>query len=91
MLFFFQLNNELDWDPKVQPYIGIVVYVGYTIMQIPCGVIADLYGGKYIIGLSILFSAICTLLSPLAAYHSQYTFIAVRFIMGFLSVSAFHM
>jgi len=52
--------------------------------------LAEKFGGKYVLGLGILSTAVFTLLTPLAAtYGGASWLIAVRFLEGLGEVSAF--
>ena len=54
--------------------------------QIPAGLIAGRYGGKWVFGVGNLITAILTLLSPLAANVSRQLFIVIRVIEGLAEV-----
>ena len=58
-------------------------YWGYVITHIPGGLIAEKFGGKYTLGLGILFSGILTCLSPAVIRWGDATgFVIVRILMG---------
>ena len=56
------------------------------VMQIPAGMIAEKFGGKYVFGIGLLINSILTLLSPVAARSSASALIAVRSLTGFAQV-----
>ncbi|EDV99307.1 sialin [Drosophila grimshawi] len=62
---FITTSNSTDiWSKEVQALVSISFYAGYMITHIPGGRLAERYGGKWILGGSILLSAMLTLLTP---------------------------
>ena len=57
------------------------------VTQIPGGILAEKYGGKYIFGLGTLFTAVFTLVTPVAARSSTTALIVVRVLTGLAEVS----
>ncbi|XP_034475342.1 putative inorganic phosphate cotransporter [Drosophila innubila] len=57
-------NSSDVWTKQVQILVTVSFYAGYMITHIPGGRLAERYGGKWILGASILLSAILTLLTP---------------------------
>ncbi|KAL7741036.1 hypothetical protein ACLKA6_013471 [Drosophila palustris] len=57
-------NSSDVWTKQVQVLVTVSFYAGYMLTHIPGGRLAERYGGKWILGASILFSAILTLLTP---------------------------
>lgn len=53
-----------DWSEEQQGIILGAFFWGYTLTQIPGGMLSQRYGGKYVFMLGILFSAVCSLLTP---------------------------
>lgn len=59
-------NNEVyDWSQEQQGIILSSFFWGYLATQILGGIISQCYGGKYVFVLGILFSAFCSLLTPI--------------------------
>lgn len=72
-----------DWDEKLQGVILSSFFWGYVITQLPGGILAEKFGGKYVLGLGILSTAIFTLLTPAAVQAGGSTaLIILRFLMG---------
>lgn len=64
--------------------VTVAFYVGYMITHIPGGRLAERYGGKWILGGSILFAAFLTLLTPTIVRHSgPGALVVVRMLIGF--------
>ena len=71
-------------------FVGIILssfFYGYLITQIPGGVLATKYGGKFVFGLGILCTALFTIITPFAARAGVGVFIAVRVLEGIGEVS----
>ncbi|RWS25833.1 sialin-like protein, partial [Leptotrombidium deliense] len=62
-----ETRGEFHWNQYTQGIILGSFFWGYIITQIPGGALADRFGSKYVLGYSIFFTSILTLLSPLAA------------------------
>ncbi|XP_046451173.1 putative inorganic phosphate cotransporter [Daphnia pulex] len=60
-------NGEFDWDGETQGLILGAFFWGYMVTQIPGGILAEKYGGKYVLGLGILLTDFFSVLTPLAA------------------------
>lgn len=72
------LRGEFDWDGDQQAQLLGAFFYGYTITQLPGGVLAKRYGAKWILGISILLTAILALVGPLAARLGFLPFFATR-------------
>jgi len=75
---------------------GIILssfFVGYILTQLPGGWFATRYGGKWIYGIGVLFTAVLTLLTPIAAQIHIGLLITVRILEGIaegVTYPAFH-
>nr|CAD7444348.1 unnamed protein product [Timema bartmani] len=80
-------NGEFDWDELTQSYIFAVGGVG-TLMSMLIGArLCELYGVKFVVGISMVITAVLTLLSPSAARLSVWLFIMINFTRGVFSSS----
>nr|CAD7398618.1 unnamed protein product [Timema poppensis] len=78
-------NGEFDWDELTQSYIFAVGGVG-TLMSMLIGArLCELYGVKFVVGISMVITAVLTLLSPSAARLSVWLFIVINFTKGVFS------
>ena len=57
--------------------------------QIPCVILAERFGGKFPFGLGTLFTAVFTLVTPVAARSSTAALIVVRVLTGLAEVVTF--
>ncbi|VDO42560.1 unnamed protein product, partial [Onchocerca flexuosa] len=81
--------GELLWKKNEQGYVLSAFFWGYMLSQILGGYLADRIGGRLVIGITVLGSAIFTLISPIAATTSVFAFIVVRALMGFMQGAIF--
>jgi ACS family sodium-dependent inorganic phosphate cotransporter len=73
---------EYDWDVKTQGLILSTFYIGYLLMQVVGGRLADRFGGKVVLGVGVLAWSVFTILTPPAASLGLAALIAVRICMG---------
>ena len=70
------------WDESQQGIILGMFFYGYVLTQVPGGRLAEIVGGKWLMGVGVLITAIFTLLTPLAAITNIYLLYTVRIIEG---------
>ncbi|CAH2106479.1 unnamed protein product [Euphydryas editha] len=59
-------NRELyDWDEETQGLLLSAFYYGYVVTHLPGGLLAEKFGGKWTLGLSLLCTSLSTILTPL--------------------------
>ena len=78
-------NGDFHWTTEEQGFLLGSFYYGYVISQIPGGYVAEKFGAKWVFGLGVLLPGVLTLLTPMAAYHSLTTIVAVRVVEGLIS------
>ena len=76
------MAEENGWSPTIQGAVMSAFFAGYVILQVPAGYLADRYGGKWVLGLGVLFWSLFTLLTPLSAVLGITMLLACRFLMG---------
>lgn len=84
----FDYIDRFDWDEESQGQVLAAFYYGYLITHLPGGVLAQKFGGKYIMGLSVLSTAVFTLLTPTVAHMGSTALIILRFVEGLGEVSS---
>ncbi|KAF5270577.1 hypothetical protein FQR65_LT05475 [Abscondita terminalis] len=57
-------TNLYHWNEKIQGLVLSSFYWGYVLTHLPGGVIAEKFGGKYTVGLSVFSTALFTLVTP---------------------------
>lgn len=64
ILDFFVCFKTFDWSEEMQGLIFASYYWGYIVTQIPAGILAEKFGGKYVLSIGLLTAAIITVLTP---------------------------
>lgn len=73
---------DLDWNAEMQGRVLSSFFVGYLLLQVAGGRLADRFGGKIILGVGVLVWSLFTALTPPAAYIGFTVLIIVRVLMG---------
>ncbi|EDO34186.1 predicted protein, partial [Nematostella vectensis] len=76
-------DGPFKWDQDTQGLVLGAFFYGYLVTQLPGGWLAGHYGGKSVFGLGVFFTAIFTLLTPIAARTHVALLVAVRLMAGF--------
>ena len=75
-------GKKFDWDEATQGQVLGSFFYGYTLTNLLGGRLSEKYGGHRVYGLGVLFTAILTIISPLAAYYSTNAFLLIRVFEG---------
>ncbi|KAF5284285.1 hypothetical protein FQA39_LY04578 [Lamprigera yunnana] len=74
---------RLDWTSQEVAWVLASFFPGYVATHIPGGFLADAYGGKHVLGLGVLTSAIISLVTPIAIDIGGVGLLcALRFLIG---------
>ncbi len=76
------MAEEQGWSPTVQGAVMSAFFVGYLLLQIPAGYLSDRFGGKWVLGLGVIFWSLFTLLTPISAMLGLSVLFLCRFLMG---------
>mgnify|MGYP001158774412 FL=1 len=76
------MAEEFNWNVETQGRILASFYIGYLLMQIWGGRLADRFGGKLILGLGVLIWSLFTILTPAAAFVGLLGLFVARIGMG---------
>jgi MFS family permease len=76
------MAEENGWSPTIQGAVMSAFFLGYVTLQIPAGYLSDRFGGKWVLGLGVLFWSLFTLLTPASAALGITMLLACRFLMG---------
>lgn len=81
--------GEFLWSKNTQGTVLSAFFWGYMSSQILGGYLASRFGGRNIIGATVVGGSLLTLLSPLAARVDVSAFIGLRVLLGFFQGSTF--
>jgi MFS family permease len=73
---------DLDWGMRTQGMVLSSFFVGYLLLQIVGGLLADRFGGKVVLGVGVLLWSLFTILTPPAASIGLGLLLATRILMG---------
>ena len=76
------MAEDNGWSPTVQGAVMSAFFLGYVTLQVPAGHLSDRFGGKWVLGLGVLFWSLFTLLTPASAALGITVLLACRFLMG---------
>ncbi|XP_035663541.1 sialin-like [Branchiostoma floridae] len=77
-------HSQFSWDPITQGRIIGAYSYGHVFSQVMGGFLEARFGGKKVLGLSILLSSVLTLLTPAAAFAGEWWLFVVRVVVGFV-------
>ena len=83
------MAEDLGWSPQTQGTVLSSFFVGYLLLQIVGGRLADRFGGKIVLGVGVLLWSLFTVLTPPAAHLGLGILIATRIAMGMGEAVAF--
>ncbi|XP_046330766.2 uncharacterized transporter slc-17.2-like isoform X2 [Haliotis rufescens] len=79
--------GEFDWSKDMQGIILGAMFWGYLCLQIPCGLLAERFGPRKVMGIGFILCSASTLFSPVAARNNVYILVVIRILTGaFVSV-----
>lgn len=82
-----QYGARYDWTTSEQSFLLGSYFWGYFLTSLPGGMLAEWIGGRAVVGYTLVGSAICTALTPLAADISYWFVVTIRLMTGILAVS----
>lgn len=76
------MASDLGWNMQTQGLVLSSFFLGYMILQVGGGRLADRFGGKVVLGAGVLLWSLFTILTPPAAFLGFGLLIATRVLMG---------
>lgn len=76
------MAEELGWDLQTQGLVLSSFFIGYLLLQLPGGRLADRFGGKLVLGAGVIAWSAFTILTPPAAFLGIGFLLATRVLMG---------
>ncbi|XP_035678407.1 sialin-like [Branchiostoma floridae] len=77
-------QDKFSWDPITQGRILGAYSYGHVFSQVMGGFLEARFGGKKVLGLSMLLSSVLTLFTPVAAFSGEWWLFVVRVLVGFV-------
>ncbi len=81
--------EDYGWDEETQGRILSSFFIGYALLQVIGGRLADKYGGKIVLGVGVIAWSIFTIFTPPAAAFGIAALIMMRILMGMGEAVAF--
>jgi ACS family sodium-dependent inorganic phosphate cotransporter len=76
------MQAQFQWDETTKGYVLSSFFVGYMLLMIVSGALANKYGGKVVLGVAVVWWSLFTALTPPAAMISLPVLIATRIALG---------
>jgi ACS family sodium-dependent inorganic phosphate cotransporter len=76
------MQEEFGWTETTKGFVLSSFFVGYILLQVVSGSLANRYGGKVLLGLAVIWWSLFTMLTPAAAYVSLAALILARIALG---------
>jgi ACS family sodium-dependent inorganic phosphate cotransporter len=76
------MQKDLGWSETTKGWVLSSFFVGYILLQVPSGWLANRFGGKRVMACAVLLWSLFTLLTPWAAAISLPMLIAARIALG---------
>src|ERR1700680_1492701 len=58
------MQAQLGWHETPKGLVLSSFYIGYMLMMLASGALANRYGGKVVLGLAVVWWSLCTMLTP---------------------------
>ncbi|XP_055339656.1 sialin-like [Paramacrobiotus metropolitanus] len=82
-------TGEFEWDGYTQGIVLGSYFYGYVLTQFPGAWVANRFGAKYVLGLTMLISGLLSLVLPVLSRWNLWALVAVRFLQGFVGGVSF--
>ncbi len=76
------MAEAYNWSATTKGWVLSSFFIGYLFAQIPGGWLVNRYGGRAVLGVSLIWWSVATILTPIAAMASLGALITVRIAMG---------
>jgi len=83
------MKEQFGWTETQKGLVLSSFFVGYLVLQVASGWLANQYGGRIVLGLAVLWWSLFTILTPAAAMISLPMLIAARITMGLGEAAVF--
>ena len=83
------MKDQFGWTETTKGFVLSSFFVGYLLLQVVSGTLANRYGGKIVLGVAVLWWSLFTILTPPAAELSLSALIGARIALGFGEAAVF--
>src|SRR6476660_5771662 len=83
------MKEQFGWTETTKGFVLSSFFVGYLLLQVVSGTLANRYGGKVVLGVAVLWWSLFTALTPPAALVSFSALIAARIALGLGEAAVF--
>ncbi len=83
------MQQDLGWDEATKGVVLSSFFVGYLLLQLVAGTLANKFGGRIVLGVAVLWWSLFTALTPPAALASFGALIAARIALGLGEAAVF--
>ncbi len=83
------MKEQFKWSETTKGFVLSSFFIGYLILQIASGTLANKYGGKIVLGVAVVWWSLFTILTPPAAFLSFPALIAARIALGLGEAAVF--
>lgn len=83
------MQEELGWTETDKGGVLSSFFVGYLVLMVVSGALANRYGGKLVLGIAVIWWSLFTILTPPAALVSMSALIAARIALGLGEAAVF--
>ena len=83
------MKEQFGWTETTKGFVLSSFFVGYLLLQVVSGTLANKYGGKIVLGVAVLWWSLFTMLTPPAAMLSLSALIGARIALGLGEAAVF--
>ena len=83
------MQAQFGWSETQKGYVLSAFFIGYIILMLGCGALANRYGGRIVLGTAVIWWSVFTALTPPAAFISLPALIATRVALGLGEAAVF--
>ena len=83
------MKEQFGWTETTKGFVLSSFFVGYLLLQVVSGTLANRFGGKVVLGVAVLWWSLFTMLTPPAAMVSLSALIGARIALGLGEAAVF--
>lgn len=83
------MKEQFKWTETTKGFVLSSFFIGYLLLQVVSGTLANKYGGKLVLGIAVVWWSLFTVLTPPAAMVSLSALISARIALGLGEAAVF--